>query len=102
MCKACGKPCRSETEKQLHTQRNPGHTEFVDSTAVCKPVPVDYSIKKEDPMDMNEQSSGLSEEHKAICQQGLWLEAGVLENTVCDESRTYAVDEWTSQNVCCG
>ena len=56
MCKACGKPCRSETEKQLHTQRNPGHTEFVDSTAVCKPVPVDYSIKKEDPMDLDDDT----------------------------------------------
>lgn len=45
VCKACGKPCRSETEKQLHTARNPGHTEFVDQTAGAGPV--DYTIKKE-------------------------------------------------------
>jgi hypothetical protein len=45
VCKACGKPCRSETEKQLHTTRNPGHTEFVDQTAGAGPV--DYTIKKE-------------------------------------------------------
>eukprot|EP00282_Hemiselmis_andersenii_P011305 CAMPEP_0114124242 /NCGR_PEP_ID=MMETSP0043_2-20121206/8677_1 /TAXON_ID=464988 /ORGANISM="Hemiselmis andersenii, Strain CCMP644" /LENGTH=382 /DNA_ID=CAMNT_0001217117 /DNA_START=162 /DNA_END=1310 /DNA_ORIENTATION=+ len=32
VCKGCGKPCRSETEKQMHTQRNPGHDEFVDKT----------------------------------------------------------------------
>ena len=48
VCKACGKPCRSETEKQMHTQRNPGHTEFVDQTAGAGPV--DYSIKKDGAM----------------------------------------------------
>jgi len=32
VCQECGKPCRSETEKQMHTQRNPGHDVFVDKT----------------------------------------------------------------------
>jgi len=45
VCKACGKPCRSETEKQMHMKRNPDHTEFVDQTAGAGPV--DYSIQKE-------------------------------------------------------
>ena len=31
-CVACGKPCRSETEKDIHTKRT-GHAEFVDKTA---------------------------------------------------------------------
>ena len=30
-CVACGKPCRSETEKDIHTKRT-GHSEFVDKT----------------------------------------------------------------------
>ena len=30
-CVACGKPCRSETEKDIHTKRT-GHAEFVDKT----------------------------------------------------------------------
>jgi len=46
VCKACGKPCRSETEKQLHTTRNPGHTEFVDQTSAGA-GPVDYTLKKD-------------------------------------------------------
>lgn len=45
VCKACGKPCRSETEKQLHMTRNPGHCEFVDKTAGAGPV--DYTLQKE-------------------------------------------------------
>ncbi|KAE8653820.1 C2 domain-containing protein [Hibiscus syriacus] len=31
VCSACGKPCRSKTESDLHTKRT-GHTEFVDKT----------------------------------------------------------------------
>lgn len=45
VCKTCGKPCRSQTEKDLHTKRNPGHCEFVDQTAGAGPV--DYTIEKE-------------------------------------------------------
>lgn len=28
-CKDCGKPCRSQTERELHTKRT-GHAEFID------------------------------------------------------------------------
>jgi len=49
VCKECGKPCRSETEKQMHMQRNPGHTEYVDATAGAGPV--DYTIKKDGTRD---------------------------------------------------
>ena len=31
VCFACGEPCRSKTESDLHTKRI-GHTEFVDKT----------------------------------------------------------------------
>ena len=55
MCKTCGKPCRSETEKQLHMKRNPGHNEFVDQTAVAA-GPVDYTIEKDDHMDLDEDT----------------------------------------------
>lgn len=55
MAQACGKPCRSETEKQLHTQRNPGHTEYVDATAAAA-GPVDYTINKDDPMDVDDET----------------------------------------------
>jgi len=38
VCQDCGKPCRSETEQKIHTQRT-GHASFVDKTAeVAKPV----------------------------------------------------------------
>jgi hypothetical protein len=55
VCKTCGKPCRSETEKQLHMKRNPGHNEFVDQTAVAA-GPVDYTIEKDDHMDLDEDT----------------------------------------------
>jgi hypothetical protein len=32
VCATCGKPCRTETEKEMHTRRNPGHDTFVDKT----------------------------------------------------------------------
>jgi len=55
VCKTCGKPCRSETEKQLHMKRNPGHNEFVDQTAIAA-GPVDYTIEKDDHMDLDEDT----------------------------------------------
>ena len=32
VCAECGKPCRTVTEQEVHTKRNPGHTTFVDKT----------------------------------------------------------------------
>ena len=37
-CAECGKPCRSQTEQDVHTKRT-GHTQFVDKTAeAAKPM----------------------------------------------------------------
>ena len=45
VCVSCGKPCRSATEKELHTQRT-GHTEFVDKTNEQNSVNTEEQMKE--------------------------------------------------------
>mmetsp|Transcript_25789 Transcript_25789/g.35592 ORF Transcript_25789/g.35592 Transcript_25789/m.35592 type:complete len:392 (-) Transcript_25789:129-1304(-) len=54
ICVDCGKPCRSATEQELHTQRT-GHCQFVDKTDEVEAVNTESDMKKlkEEMMDID-------------------------------------------------
>lgn len=83
VCTACGKPCRTETERDMHTKRNPGHDKFEDRTG--KDGGVDYDKKMEaggDDMELDEETkAAIAKTHGAAGAKAIAkVEAGAADD----------------------
>jgi hypothetical protein len=69
VCSDCGKPCRSQTEVDLHTKRT-GHKDFADKTAeAAKPIDLEAPLKpasSSEAMDVDAPASASEEPQEMV------------------------------------